>query len=106
MARRVNYKPYFFLIAFLLLIMSMNKKQAGKMREMSIGLVSPGWNGLERIKTSFISFLALPPIKGAPVTSKKLIEKLTLENFAMKKQLESLQSYLLFEDRLEEEWNR
>lgn len=106
MARRVNYKPYFFLIAFFFVIMSLNKQDTGKMRQMTIGLVIPTWKCIDTLKAKVLSFLTLPPIKGGSLSSKKELEQLALENLAMKNQIEHFRSYLLFEDCLEDQWQR
>ncbi len=106
MARRVNYKPYFFLLSFLFLLFSFSKEEAGRMRTAAIGCISPCWTSIDFFKCSLISFLSLPPLKGKAVSLKKEMEKLNLENLALKNQIEYLHSYLLFEDRLEERWQR
>lgn len=76
------------------------------MREMTIGFVIPTWRGVDTLKTKALSFLTMPPMKGMSPSSKKEVEQLTLENLAMKNQIEHLRSYLLFEDRLEDQWQR
>ncbi|HSX04293.1 MAG TPA: rod shape-determining protein MreC [Rhabdochlamydiaceae bacterium] len=106
MARRINYKPYFFLAGFLVLILSFSKREAEKMRILAISCIAPSWKTIDLLKCSLLSFLTLPPLKGAGAAVKEEIEKLSLENLAMKSQIENLRSYLLFEDRLEDQWQR
>ncbi|HSX12043.1 MAG TPA: rod shape-determining protein MreC [Rhabdochlamydiaceae bacterium] len=106
MARRINYKPYFFLVGFLLLLLSFSKNEAEKFRSIAISCIAPTWKSIDVLKCSLLSFLTLPPLKGAAPSPSKEIQQLSLENLAMKNQIESLRSYLLFEDRLEDQWQR
>lgn len=105
-ARRLNYKPYFFLVGFLFFVLSINKKDADKLREVSVACVAPAWKFLDVMKTGMVSFLSVAPLKGGASSSKEQLQKLALENQAMKNQIENLRSYLLFEDRLEDQWQR
>jgi cell shape-determining protein MreC len=84
MAKRISYKPYFFLIAALFMLFGVSAR-----RFALIDALAPVWRFLDR----------------APAVHQEH-EQLLLENRAMKQQLEELRSYLLFEDRLENEWQR
>lgn len=76
------------------------------MRKMAISCIAPSWNWLDLRKTGLITFLTLSPLGGAPLKSTQELQKLSLENQAMRNQIENLHSYLLFEERLEDQWNR
>lgn len=93
--RRVHVKPYFFVLLFMLFVLSFSKNFSEKIRGVSVSALSPAWGGARALGKRE---------KGAGSRGK--IEQLTLENERLKTQVEILKEWIVSEGRREEELNR
>lgn len=98
--RRVNYTPYLLLIGTLLSVMSLSKEKAESFRSLSVKMVSPFWDGLHSSKLWFAT-----AVRGSSAQSIEK-EQLRLENEMLRAQIEKVREWLLFEERIDEQWER
>ena len=98
--RRVSYTPYFILIGFLFSFMSLKQETVDHLRSSAVRVVHPFWDALHSSKLWLAT--AVHP---APLHSLET-ENLRLENELLRAQIEKVREWLLFEERIEEQWQR
>lgn len=88
--RRVTYRPYLFLILFLLSVMSLPQRSAERIRSTFVCSLAPFWRGINAMHSS----------------SSPESEKLAQENQLLRSQIENVREWLLHEDRIQEQLQR
>ena len=91
--RRVFYFPYVLLIFFLFFILSISPKTTNKMRRLAISSITP---------LSFFKKISKTSIKKNEKEKKNLI----LENTLLKAQTEGVYEWLMFDQRIEEQFQK
>ncbi|NDD58601.1 MAG: hypothetical protein EBZ47_05005 [Chlamydiae bacterium] len=105
--KRISYIPYILIIGLLCFICSLPATFTMTIRSFSIGTIAPAWHGLFRMKKASFQLFTLPTRKD--VSAKELedqIKDLQRENRALTTQLDNLRSWLLNEDRVQEQLDR
>jgi cell shape-determining protein MreC len=98
--RRVNYTPYLLLAGFLFSLMSLSSDSVDRLRGTSVRMIAPFWDVIHSSKVWVASGLRF-------ATSDALeIQQLRLENEMLKGQIEKVKEWLLFEERIDEQWER
>ncbi len=101
--RRVNYRPYIFLIVFFLCVMSLPTNGAERIRSVFVCSFAPCWKGLNFLKEKSVFLFTLPFASGFRVPDKTLeLDRLSQENLLLKSQIDNVRDWLLNEDRIEE----
>ncbi len=103
--RRQSYTPYIFLVCLLFCVFSIPPKKANKIRASVIGCIAPSFEGVSFLKSSIFKLLVIAP-RGASFQDPhqiQEIEELKSENLSLKRQIDSMREYLLFEDRIDEQ---
>jgi cell shape-determining protein MreC len=98
--KRTSYTPYLVLLGALLSVMSFSEKQTESLRARTVKLCSPFWDGVHRSKVWFAA--AVRP--SAPHSLE--MEQLQLENEMLRAQIEKVREWLLFQERIDEQWER
>ncbi|MCX6986981.1 MAG: hypothetical protein NT065_02320 [Chlamydiae bacterium] len=102
--RRVSYTPYVLLLIFLLLVLSLPDRFTRGLRSLIVYTVSPSWQGLDYVKTASLNILTLPTVRDVggyhPQESADSFQK---EHDLLTTQIENLRTWLLMEDRIEEQ---
>ncbi|MES2345271.1 MAG: rod shape-determining protein MreC [Chlamydiota bacterium] len=98
--RRVNYTPYLVLIGFLFSVMSLSPDSANKLRGTSMKIIAPFWDGIHFSKVWLASALHLN------ISDSLELQQLRLENEMLTSQIEKVREWLLFEERIDEQWER
>lgn len=100
MRRRIYYTPYFIFISVLFSFMSLSQNTVDQLRSFSVRMVSPFWQGIHSSKTWLAS--VVHPAKKQTLE----MEQLRLENTMLRSQIEKVREWLLFEERIDEQWER
>lgn len=102
---RIAYRPYFFLIAFLLLMLSLPTSSTTALRAAVVKILSPTWRGFHFLKSGFFTAFTLPALQTSPSSEKNAfeLERLQRENQILRTQMESVRQWLFFEERIEEQ---
>lgn len=98
--RRTNYTPYLVLLGALLSVMSFSEKRTESLRSGTVKLCAPFWDGLHRSKVWFAAAVRTSPPRSLEM------EQLQLENEMLRAQIEKVREWLLFQERIDEQWER
>ncbi len=98
--KRVYYTPYLVLTGFLLSLMSMSEERADKFRSFTVGMVSPFWDAVHSSKIWLAAAVRTSSAHSLEA------ERLRLENQMLRLQVEKMGEWLLFEERIDEQWER
>jgi cell shape-determining protein MreC len=105
--RRISYRPYLFLILFLFSLMSLPQGASERIRSFVVCSFAPGWRALHFLKEKSSFLLTLPfPSSHRSAESINEIERLSQENHLLRSQIESVREWLLYEDRIQEQFER
>jgi len=103
--KKSNYFSYFILVLFLLIILSFPRKNIEKYRNFAVSCLSPYWSSLYKVKKILLK-VPLVSINETKANETFEMQKLLLENIFLKNQIEGLQQWLFFENRIEDEMDR
>jgi len=103
--RKPSYYPYFFLILFLLVMMSMPKHAINRARSFAIASISPCWLGLNKVGKVLLKVAPTLYVEEEKTSSLEN-EKLILENTMLKNQIGGIYEWLFFENRIEDQMER
>ncbi len=105
--RKISYRPYLFLMLFLLSLLSLPKETTEKIRSSVVCSFSPCWRGFSFVKEKTLFLLTLPFSSEFRSVEKTLEgERLAQENQLLKSQMENVRQWLLYEDRITEQLER
>ena len=99
--RKVAYWPYFLLLAFLLLVLSLPPKMTASLRYYAVAGIAPFWEKSIMGRTFFLT----SPVGFSQDIQNKTPEQLqlALENRLLHAQIESVYEWLSFEERIQED---
>ena len=97
--RKTSYYPYFFLIIFLLFMLSLSKGSVDRVRNTAISSIAPTWINLNKMGRFL---LKTPPLMNFQKNDLEK-EKLFLENNMLKNQINGIYEWLFFENRIEDQ---
>jgi rod shape-determining protein MreC len=104
--RRISYRPYAFLLLFLMCAVSLPQSTTEKIRSMVVCSFAPAWQALSFLKQKSC-YLFVLPIPGIDKNSGlQEIERLSQENQLLRSQIETVREWLLYEDRIQEQVER
>lgn len=98
--RRIQYTPYLILTVCLFSLMSLSTERGDFLRGAVVKVVSPFWSALNSSKLWVATHMrvgATPPLAS---------EQIEVENRMLRDQIEKIAEWLLFEERIEEQWER
>lgn len=98
--RRRSYTPYLILVGFLFSVMSFNENTVDRFRGGAVKIVSPFWDALHSSKV-WLGSIVHPKLPPSLET-----EQLRLENEMLRAQIEKVREWLLFQERIDEQWER
>ena len=98
--KRINYTPYLIFIAAFLIVITASSAKADKWRSGVVKTISPLWKMLDGVKSIFASILH------SPKTFSYEQDHLQLENQMLREEISKVREWLLFEERIEEQWER
>lgn len=105
---RISYWPYLFLLLFYFCIFNAPDPLTERLRSMAVCSLSPGWQTLEVFKNKILYLLVLPfstsKTDFSPVRQE--LEQAQQENRLLKSQFEQVREWLLFEERIQDQYER
>lgn len=103
--RRFSYKPYAWLAALLIVMISMPYTAAEKIRSCAVAAVGPSWRMVNFLKESFFKITTILPSGGfqTPPSITRELEVLRHENHSLRSQIELLRQYLVSEQLLQQQ---
>ncbi len=106
--RRIRYRPYAWLAAYLFLLLSLPNVATEKMRYAAIGMVTPVWKSFGFLKSATLQLLTIVPPLGKGESGELLseLDSLKRENLALRTQLVNVRQWLLQEERVDDELER
>src|SRR5579872_6035397 len=104
--RRITYRPYFFLLIFLFVVMSFPQKFTENLRAFSVASIAPSWRGLAFLKSSTLNLLAIFPQGLGRASSsyekEREVDLLRQENQRLRSSLEVAKQWLLSRQQRDE----
>ncbi len=104
----MSYRPFLLLALLLFSLMSLSQGASDSVRSVAISSVAPCWRGLHILKEKALFVLTLPTVGNgqASLAAEQELEKLKQENILLRSQLDHVREYLIFEDRINVQFER
>lgn len=108
MRRRIRYRPYALIAAYLFLLLSLPNAATEKMRYAAVGLATPIWRSFDFLKKGTLQLLTIVPPLGKGESGELVaeVDALKRENLALRTQLVNVRQWLLQEERIDDELQR